>query len=69
MNQMEETATVAWLDATARLRELIARGRDDSALTTTEWALLVAGVAAIAIAVVAIIRATTEDIANNIPTG
>lgn len=58
----------AWIRSWTRLMEL-ARQRDERGLTTTEWALLVAGVAAIAIAVVAIVRSTTEDIANNIPTG
>ena len=69
MNDVTRIATMAWLWATARSDQLRRRSCDERALTTTEWALLVAGVAAIAIAVVAIVRATTEDIANSIPTG
>ena len=41
----------------------------DEALTTTEWALLVAGAAAIAIAVVAVVRRETGDAVNKIDTG
>ena len=41
------------------------RNRDE-ALTTTEWALLVAGAAAIAIAVVAVVRRETGDAVNRI---
>ena len=44
------------------------RNRDE-ALTTTEWALLVAGAAAIAIAVVAVVRRETGDAVNRIDTG
>ena len=44
------------------------RGRNE-ALTTTEWALLVAGAAAIAIAVVGVVRAQTGDTVKKIPTG
>lgn len=40
----------------------------DQALTTTEWALLVAGAAAIAIAVVAVVRRETGDAVNRIKT-
>ena len=40
----------------------------DEALTTTEWALLVAGAAAIAIAVVAVVRRETGDAVNRIKT-
>ena len=43
------------------------RNRDE-ALTTTEWALLVAGAAAIAIAVVAVVRRETGDAVNRIKT-
>lgn len=38
----------------------------DQALTTTEWALLVAGAAAIAIAVVAVVRRETGDAVKKI---
>ena len=41
----------------------------NEALTTTEWALLVAGAAAIAIAVVAVVRRETGDAVNRIDTG
>lgn len=41
------------------------RNRDE-ALTTTEWALLVAGAAAIAIAVVAVVRRETGDAVKKI---
>ena len=41
----------------------------NEALTTTEWALLVAGAAAIAIAVVGVVRAQTGDTVKKIPTG
>lgn len=40
----------------------------DEALTTTEWALLVAGAAAIAIAVVAVVRRETGDAVKQIDT-
>lgn len=43
------------------------RNRNE-ALTTTEWALLVAGAAAIAIAVVAVVRRETGDAVNRIKT-
>lgn len=43
------------------------RNRNE-ALTTTEWALLVAGAAAIAIAVVAVVRNRTSDAVNRIGT-
>jgi len=51
---------------TSRLREKLQR--DENGLTTTEWALLVAGVAALAIVVVAVVRNLTSDVANTIPT-
>lgn len=69
MEDMTRAVTAVWLWSTGRAIELAKKVGNDRGLTTTEWALLVAGVAAIAIAVVAIVRATTEDIANNIPTG
>ncbi len=40
----------------------------DEALATTEWALLVAGVAALAIAVVAIVRTQTSNATGKIST-
>jgi hypothetical protein len=70
MNNINGLATLLWTTMVTYSADLRHRARlDQRGLTTTEWALLVAGVAAIAIAVVAIVRATTEDIANNIPTG
>jgi len=42
--------------------------RRQEALTTTEWALLVAGAAAIAIAVVAVVRSNTKTATDNIKT-
>lgn len=43
--------------------------RRQEALTTTEWALLVAGAAAIAIAVVAVVRGNTDKAAEKIKVG
>ena len=42
--------------------------RNEQALTSTEWALLVAGAAAIAIAVVAVVRGSTTTAIKKIPT-
>ena len=42
--------------------------RNEQALTSTEWALLVAGAAAIAIAVVAVVRGATTDAIDRVPT-
>lgn len=41
----------------------------EEALATTEWALLVAGVSALAIAVVAVVRTQTEGATDAIQTG
>ena len=49
-------------DAASKLRH------NKQALTSTEWALLVAGAAAIAIAVVAVVRNTTSDAIDRVPT-
>lgn len=49
-------------DAASKLRNR------DEALTTTEWALLAAGAAAIAIAVVAVVRNRTDDAVHKIGT-
>ncbi len=43
--------------------------RREEALATTEWALLVAGVAALAIAVVAVVRSQTNEATGKIQTG
>ena len=53
--------TLAVLDVRVRLRD------DERGLTTTEWALLVAGVAALAIVVVAVVRNLTADVTKKIP--
>ncbi len=42
--------------------------RREEALATTEWALLVAGVAALAIAVVAVVRSQTNEATRQIKT-
>lgn len=44
------------------------RGRSDRGVTTTEYVLIAAGVAAIAIAVVAIVKSKLLDKAHDIPT-
>lgn len=44
------------------------RRRDERGLTTVEWSLLVAGVAAIAIGLIVIIRQNVGDAAGNIST-
>ena len=49
-------------DAASKLRNR------NEALTTTEWALLAAGAAAIAIAVVAVVRNRTSDAVHKIGT-
>ena len=54
--------------ASVRGAALKLRSRNE-ALTTTEWALLVAGAAAIAIAVVGVVRTQTNTAANKIQTG
>jgi len=56
-----------WLTATAADIRRKLRG-DERGLTTTEWALLVAGVAALAIVVVSVVRNLTSETANKIPT-
>ena len=66
MNEMSIRGWL-WLTATAAtIREKL-RG-DERGLTTTEWALLVAGVAALAIVVVSVVRNLTSETANRIPT-
>lgn len=56
-----------WLNEMAwQLRERLRR--DERGLTTTEWALLVAGVAALAIVVVSVVRNLTSDVTDKIPT-
>ena len=53
--------TLTALDMHMKLRN------DERGLTTTEWALLVAGVAALAIVVVAVVRSFTSDVTKKIP--
>ena len=69
MSAIHEALVRAWLRTSSTVRERLDRaGRDDSGLTTTEWAVLTAGAAAIAIVVVAIVKQKAEGIGNNIPT-
>ena len=66
---MQELPIRGWLWLTAAAGDIRAKLRDDEqGLTTTEWALLVAGVAALAIVVVSVVRNLTSDVANEIPT-
>jgi hypothetical protein len=58
-----------WLTLTATVHDRLDAARsDERGLTTTEWALLTAGAAAIAIIVIAIVKAKASDAGNNIPT-
>lgn len=66
---MNEMSIRGWLWLTAAATSLQAKLRgDERGLTTTEWALLVAGVAALAIVVVSVVRNLTSEVANEIPT-
>lgn len=66
---MQGLSIRGWLWLTAAASSLRAKLRDDErGLTTTEWALLVAGVAALAIVVVSVVRNLTSDVAGEIPT-
>lgn len=66
---MQGLSIRGWLWLTATATSLRAKFRDDErGLTTTEWALLVAGVAALAIVVVSVVRNLTSDVAGDIPT-
>jgi Flp pilus assembly pilin Flp len=57
-----------WLTFTGTLHDRLDAARtDERGLTTTEWALLTAGAAAIAIIVIAIVKAKASDAGNNIP--
>ena len=55
-----------WVTITAQDLRMKLRN-DERGLTTTEWALLVAGVAALAIVVVAVVRSFTADVTKKIP--
>ena len=66
---MQELSIRGWIRLTSVVSSIRARLRDDErGLTTTEWALLVAGVAALAIVVVSVVRNLTSDVAGDIPT-
>ncbi len=66
---MQELSIRGWMWLTAATSNVRARLHDDErGLTTTEWALLVAGVAALAIVVVSVVRNLTSDVAGEIPT-
>ena len=66
---MQELSIRSWIwltETAAGIRRKL-RG-DERGLTTTEWALLVAGVAALAIVVVSVVRNLTSETANKIST-
>ena len=66
---MQELSIRGWIRLTSTASRIRAKLRDDErGLTTTEWALLVAGVAALAIVVVSVVRNLTSDVAGDIPT-
>lgn len=66
---MQELSIRGWIWMTATAAGIREKLRDDErGLTTTEWALLVAGVAALAIVVVSVVRNLTSETANKIPT-
>ena len=66
---MQELSIRGWIWLTAKAAGIKEKLRDDDrGLTTTEWALLVAGVAALAIVVVSVVRNLTSETANKIPT-
>lgn len=66
---MQELSIRSWIWLTATASSIRAKLRDDErGLTTTEWALLVAGVAALAIVVVSVVRNLTSGVANDIQT-
>lgn len=66
---MQEISIRSWIWLTATVSSIRAKLHDDQrGLTTTEWALLVAGVAALAIVVVSVVRNLTSEVASEIPT-
>lgn len=66
---MQELSIRSWIRLTSMVASFRAKLVDDQrGLTTTEWALLVAGVAALAIVVVSVVRNLTSDVAGDIPT-
>jgi len=65
---MQELSIRGWIWLTATAAGICRKLRsDERGLTTTEWALLVAGVAALAIVVVSVVRNLTSETANKIP--
>lgn len=58
--------SIAYIDVPILYEKLRKR---EEALATTEWALLVAGVSALAIAVVAVVRNQTDTATTSIQTG
>ncbi len=65
---MNRIAIQVWVWVTLTVSDIRVNLRDDErGLTTTEWALLVAGVAALAIVVVAVVRNLTADVTKKIP--
>lgn len=66
---MQELSIRSWIWLTATAADIRRKLRgDERGLTTTEWALLVAGVAALAIVVVSVVRNLTSEAANKIST-
>ena len=66
---MQELSIRGWVWLTTTSASIREKMRDDErGLTTTEWALLVAGVAALAIVVVSVVRNLTSETANKIST-
>ena len=66
---MQELSIRGWVWLTTTAAGIRRKLRsDERGLTTTEWALLVAGVAALAIVVVSVVRNLTSETANKIST-
>lgn len=66
---MEELSVRGWIWLSTTATNIREKLRDDArGLTTTEWALLVAGVAALAIVVVSVVRNLTSEVTEKIPT-
>ncbi|MYI20785.1 MAG: hypothetical protein F4121_12145 [Acidimicrobiia bacterium] len=62
---MQELSIRSWIWLTATAADIRRKLRgDERGLTTTEWALLVAGVAALAIVVVSVVRNLPSETAN-----
>ncbi|MCY3559701.1 MAG: hypothetical protein OXH20_00785 [bacterium] len=66
---MQELSVRGWIWLTTTAATIREKLRNDArGLTTTEWALLVAGVAALAIVVVSVVRNLTSETAAKIST-